>query len=438
MKRLWDFIAPFVRWIVLTVLVFVALAVMIRFLGIQPPKEFTLATGRQGGAYYAFAEQYRERFAEEGYTVNIRETAGSIETLELLNVGEVDVGFIQNVVYDDVRADPELSTLASLFYEAMWVFYRNDLAVRPHNVADLAGLRINVGEEGSATQTSSRAILALNGITQENSTLLTLSSAEAAQQLKDGGLDAAIFVAGASSPLVRDLALTPEIELLPFSTADAYASRYKNVTAVVLPAGVIDIAKTVPAEDIPLIAARATLVASDKLHPDLARLLLIIAAEIHSEGGILEKSGEFPNAEPVEIPLNADAVRYLENGPTGLERYLPLWLASRLERLLFLLLPVALILYPLLRGVPSLVAYFNQYRIKRRYQRLREIEKQYTGYNLEELDAAIADLESFQRELNEQVNVPTTMLDELYDLRMHTRLTLDRLYAQRNTLKTAD
>ncbi|MFL7869237.1 MAG: TAXI family TRAP transporter solute-binding subunit [Anaerolineales bacterium] len=438
MKRLWDFIAPFVRWIVLTVLVFVALAVMIRFLGIQPPKEFTLATGRQGGAYYAFAEQYRERFAEEGYTVNIRETAGSIETLELLNVGEVDVGFIQNVVYDDVRADPELSTLASLFYEAMWVFYRNDLAARPHNVADLAGLRINVGEEGSATQTSSRAILALNGITQENSTLLTLSSAEAAQQLKDGGLDAAIFVAGASSPLVRDLALTPEIELLPFSTADAYASRYKNVTAVVLPAGVIDIAKTVPAEDIPLIAARATLVASDKLHPDLARLLLIIAAEIHSEGGILEKSGEFPNAEPVEIPLNADAVRYLENGPTGLERYLPLWLASRLERLLFLLLPVALILYPLLRGVPSLVAYFNQYRIKRRYQRLREIEKQYTGYNLEELDAAIADLESFQRELNEQVNVPTTMLDELYDLRMHTRLTLDRLYAQRNTLKTAD
>ena len=277
----------------------------------------------------------------------------------------------------------------------------------------------------------------MNGITAENSTLLTLSSAEAAQQLKDGDLDVAIFVSGASSPLIRDLALTPGIELLSFSTADAYASRFKNVTAIVLPAGVIDIAETVPAEDIRLIAARATLVASDKLHPDLARLLLIVAAEIHSEGGILEKSGQFPNAEHVEIPLNADAVRYLENGPTGLERYLPLWFASRLERLLFLLLPVALVLYPLLRGVPSLIAYFNHYRVKRRYQRLREIEKQYTGYNLEELDAAISDLEDFQRELNEQVNVPTTMLDELYDLRMHTRLTLDRLYAQRGMLEAA-
>ena len=132
--------------------------------------------------------------------------------------------------------------------------------------------------------------------------------------------------------------------------------------------------------------------------------------------------------------MNADALRYLENGPTGLERYLPLWLASRLERLFFLALPVALVLYPLLRGAPSAAAYANRYRIKRRYNNLRQIERQYKGFSLEEVDAAIAELEAFQRELNEKVNVPTSLLDELYDLRMHTNLTLERLYQQREKI----
>ncbi len=437
MQRIWEFVAPFVRWIILAIVALAAVALLIRFLGIQPPEEFTIATGRPGGAYYAFAEMYQERFAKEGYTLNIRETAGSIETLELLNTGEVDVGFVQNIVHN-TPISPGLSTLASIYYEAMWIFYRDDLAPRPQHVVDLKGLRINTGEEGSATQSSANSILGVNGISAANSTLLALPSAEAAQQLRDGDLDVAILVAGAASPLVQELALTPGIKLLPIDTAAAYASRFKNVSAVVLPKGVIDFAGVVPAEDVPLIAARATLVANEELHPDLARLLLIIATEVHSEGGILEQSKEFPNSEPVEIRLNGDAVRYLENGPTGLERYLPLWLASRLERFLFLLLPVALLLYPLLRGIPSLAAYYNQYRIKRRYQRLREIERQYKGYSVEELDVAVADLEDFQKELNEKVNVPTTMLDELYNLRMHTSLTLDRLYARGSVLEKID
>ena len=131
LRNTWEYISPFARYLLLTAMVLVGLVLLVRFLGLQPPDEFTIATGRQGGAYFAFAEQYQERFAKEGYTVNIRETAGSVETLEFLNAGEVDVGFVQNVVYDDIRSDPELSTLASLFYEAMWVFYRDDLAVQP-------------------------------------------------------------------------------------------------------------------------------------------------------------------------------------------------------------------------------------------------------------------------------------------------------------------
>ena len=437
MRKFLNSVEPFVRWILLVIVVVIVLALLIQILGIRPPREFTIATGRKGGAYHTFAEQYAQRFSKEGYTLTIRETAGTIETLDLLTSGEVDVGFVQNSVFGD-RADPSLSTLASLFYEAMWIFYRDGLPNPPQSIADLQGLRINGGEAGSANQTSTLAVLALNGITTATTDILTLSAPDAAEGLKNGTLDVSIMVSGAASPLVQELLKTPGINLLPVVNSQAYAARFKNVTAVTLPMGIIDFAGNVPPQDVPLIANRATLVANDRLHPDLARLLLIIATEVHSRGGIFEEDGEFPNSQYVEIPMNADAVRYLENGPTGLERYLPLWLASRLERLIFLLLPVALIAYPLLRGLPSIAAAFNEYRLKRRYQRLREIEKQYRGYSVEELDAVIADLEAYQREINERVNVPTGMLDALYDLRMHTGLTLDRLYAQRSKMEAQE
>jgi hypothetical protein len=52
--------------------------------------------------------------------------------------------------------------------------------------------------------------------------------------------------------------------------------------------------------------------------------------------------------------MNADAERYLASGPTLLERYFPLTLASRLERLFLLLLPIAMIAYTIVRGTISL------------------------------------------------------------------------------------
>lgn len=436
MSQIWGFIKPLIRWFLLAILVLVALVLMIRFLGIRPPREFTIATGREGGAYYNFAQQYQKRFAEEGYTLHIRPTAGSVETVQLLNAGEVDAGLIQNTLYTGLDTS-NISLLAGVFNEALWIFYREDLVQSPEHLTDLKGLRIGVGEDGSGTQVASTVLLNDNGITESNSTFVTSQSSEAAEQLIAGELDAVLMVTGTASTIVRDLLRTPGIDILPIGRDVAYTSRYKNVSARLLGEGAIDLEQNIPSEDKQLLVVAAAVVANNGLHPDLARLLLIIANEVHNRGGILEDTGQFPAPLYNGLSMNPDAARYLENGPTGLERYLPLWMASRLERLLFLLLPVALIMYPLIRGAPSLVAYFNRYRVKRRYVYLRNVEQEYMSYDLKELAAAIEKLEAFQHELNESVNVPTSMLDEYYELRMHTGLTLDRLRTQEAALKAA-
>lgn len=421
-------------WILIAVAGLAILAGLVYLLGVRPPNEFTIATGRQGSAHYEYAQIYQQRFAELGYTLNIRETAGSVETVQLLEKGEVDAGFVQNTVAGSTP-DSGLTTLAALFYEPLWVFYREAGVETPNSLADLVGVRINIGEAGSGGYLAALGLLAMNGVNEENAVLSTLPIDDATAQLAAGELDALMLFAGARSPEVPELMSIPGVRLLSIRRAAAYASRYKNLSAVVLPEGVIDLTNDLPPEDTSLVAAQATLVAGPSLHPDLARLLLIVAAEIHRQGGILEAPNEFPSPLPVGIPMNADAERYLESGPTWLEQILPLWLASRLERLALYALPAFLILYPILRAIPSASGMLFRQRNTWQYRRLFDIERGYLHYDSAQLAKAITELESWQAELTNNVGMPTLYLDDVYNFRMHIEYALNRLYARKKILE---
>lgn len=434
MQKIWNFAKRLLPWVLIGLLVAAAIYLLQLLFGARPPNEFTIATGREDGAYYAFAKQYQARFAEEGYRLNIRPTSGLYEIVDLLNSGEADAGFIQSTDLSLVDVSG-LSALANLYYEPVWVLYRQDLPEQPTTMAELEGLRIGIGEERSGTNEASTFLLDLSGINGQNSTFITAPSSEAAEQLKRGELDVMILLAGTASPLVEELLLTPGIDILPITRSDAYTSRYKEIFSVVLDEGVIDLDQNIPSEDKQLLAAKATLVTSNELHPDLARLLLIIATEIHGRGGILEDAGEFPAPIIAGIAMNKDAVRFLENGPTGLEEILPLWMASRLERVVLLLLPIMLILYPVISGAPAGLRYINHRRIRRRYVYLRELDQGYKRFDRGELDEAIANLESFQNDISDWRSVPKSMLDEYYNLRLHTSLTLERLNDRRSQLE---
>lgn len=253
-------------WLVIGLAALAIFGIVSFLVGVRPPQEITIATGRQGGAYYRFAEQYQQRFAEEGFTLNIRETAGAIETIQLLESGEVDAGFVQNTAIGSTLDSP-LTTLAALYYEALWIFYRDELAIEPGRISDLVGLRINIGEPGSAGNLAISGLLAMNGISEETTSISTLPDGEAAEQLKAGDLDVVLTFLGATSPLVSDLLTTPGIALAPIRRAAAYAARYKNLAKVTLPEGVIDFDADVPPADTPMLASRATLVAGPTLQP---------------------------------------------------------------------------------------------------------------------------------------------------------------------------
>ena len=94
--------------------------------------------------------------------------------------------------------------------------------------------------------------------------------------------------------------------------------------------------------------------------------------------------------------------------------FFPLWMASRLEKLLFLVVPFLILLYPLLRTTPLAVAFFFRIRINRWYRRLRSIELTVDNMTVEELEERIAWLDELEQDLARRLAVPMMYLADVY------------------------
>jgi TRAP-type uncharacterized transport system substrate-binding protein len=142
-----------------------------------PPKRVVIATGRSDGAYYRYAQQYRERFAKVGITLEVRETS-AVENIRLLEDPKsgVDIAFVQGGTASVAKSD-SLVSLASLYFEPLWVFSRT--APGPTDLRELRGRRLAVGPEGSGTRVVALTLLAANGITEATARLPPSTGMEA-------------------------------------------------------------------------------------------------------------------------------------------------------------------------------------------------------------------------------------------------------------------
>src|SRR5262245_57518207 len=125
-------------WIALGVLTVAMLGLSMFLTGPSPPRKITMATGLAGGGYDAFGQQYQTSLGKMGLKVELVNTNGSIDNLQRLADGEVDVAFVQAGTYPLV-SDPEhkLRGLVAIYLEPLWVFYRRSAPAR--TLSDLKG-----------------------------------------------------------------------------------------------------------------------------------------------------------------------------------------------------------------------------------------------------------------------------------------------------------
>jgi uncharacterized protein len=408
------------------------LAVACRFVGPPPPKTFRLAAGAQGGAYYAFAQRYAAFLAQRGIRVEVIETAGTVGNLRLLQdpASGVDVAFVQGGVVDGTKATG-LVGLGSVCLEPFWVFLRR--GVSASLLSDLAGKRVAIGPEGSGTRPLALTLLAANGVNGENASLLPLGGTNAVDALLDGRVDALMTVAAVDAETVRRLLADSRVWPFSFTRAEAYARRFRFLSAVRLPRGVIDFAHDRPAADLTLVSPAATLVARDAFHPALADLMLQAAASVHAPGDVLSEPGQFPSALYLDQPLSHDAQRYFKYGPPFLQRFLPFWVATTIERIKVLVVPLLVLLLPLLKVVPPTFRWRIRGKITRWYRQLYALDARIEGADVATLQALLRDIDGVEREVL-RIMVPLGFADQLYNLRAHIALVRERILARARQL----
>ncbi len=400
----------------LAILVAASIWVALALIDPAPPSRVTFAAGGQGGAYYALAEAYRDHLAENDVEVDILETRGSLENIELLRSGKADMAFVQGGLASPADRE-DLRSLAGMFHEPFWVFVRSGVAV--DDFGALRDLQFAIGPEGSGTRALAVQMQEVWGGNWPASARRAESGLAAAAALEAGDVDAVAYSASISAPYVQRLLDDPEIVLLAFERAPALARRTRALDPVTLYRGIIDLEADKPKTDIPLIASVAQLAVREDLHPAIQSLLLEASEDIQSGNSAFADAGAFPAPDLIDMPLSNEAERYWKNGPSFLRNYFSFQVANFLDRAWVFLIPLITLLIPLVRVAPPIYRWRVRRKIYVWYSDLRELEARGREADSDaERNRVIEGLSELQKEVGE-LDVPLSYTEEVYHLRSH-------------------
>lgn len=439
--------------VILTLIAAAAAWGVARFVSPSPPRTLTLSTGTADGAYHQFGLKYQAILKENGVTLVLQPSSGSVENLRRLGDGSASVGFVQGglglLALDPLKdaSDTHLRSLATVAFEPVWIFSRKiDLS---NGLSALAGKRIAVGAADSGNYKVATGLLATYGVLDaKGEPVATPSgtppgqSSGATQLIPEGGMaaaaklqaglaDAVILVAAPQAQAVALLLQDTSVELASLRHVEGLARRFPYFQVVSLKRGSIDPQRNLPLKDIAMIATTANLVVPEDLHPALAYLLLDAARQIHSRPSLVSRAGDFPSPQGTDFPLAEEAERYFKNGRPFLQRYLPFWLANFVQRLVLVLVPLIAVLVPVFKFLPSLLEWRQQNKLFRHYGELKFLEGDMSSrvLTVDETKAALAQLDRIEREVIAN-KFALDFSDRVFTLRQHVDYVREKLEAQ--------
>lgn len=201
-----------------------SLTALLSGLGRAQNIEQNILTGGPTGTYIQFGRDIADTAARCGLTLNVRESAGSLENF--LGVRQrrfTQFGIVQSDVLEYLRtyaADDRSIARAiagvriafPLYNEEVHLLARRDIT----GLQDLAGKRIAVGVQDSGTFLTASLVLDLLGLTSVER--VTIGPDESMQRLQQGSIDGFFYVAGAPTGLFSDPAIdASQFHLVPLS-----------------------------------------------------------------------------------------------------------------------------------------------------------------------------------------------------------------------------
>jgi TRAP-type uncharacterized transport system substrate-binding protein len=117
-----------------------------------------------GSRFNLAAQQYQKILKRNGITLKVISTEGSLDNLNRLSTGRVDIALAQSGVAPPGDTG-DLISLGSVFYVPLTIFYRSPTPIE--RLSQLRGQRIAIGSPGSGTRVIALALLKANEIEEQ-------------------------------------------------------------------------------------------------------------------------------------------------------------------------------------------------------------------------------------------------------------------------------
>jgi len=412
--------------LIATAILLAGLYITYRLVDPLPPRHFVIAAGIAESGYDNFAKRYARILARDGVDLEIRNTAGAVENLDLLRdpASKVQAALITLGFAHPGDAD-HLASLGGVFDAPIFVFYKS--AERLTQFAQLRGKRLAIGTAGTSVRPLILQVLEAGGAADAPTRFVDLDYDRAVDALIAGEIDVAIFPSQLDTGLFRRALAAPDVRLMNVAQAEAIAKTVPGIKHLVLWQGLIDLTRDIPDADVNLLASGNSLLVRKDLHPALQYLLLEAIREVHSAPGPFNRLGEFPAEQSSDLPLSLTAQSFYRSGPTFWQRYTSFWLTSLLDRILFFIVPVVVALIPVIGFASRFYRWLAVRRIVRLHRALggleRELAQSEDKAQLTQHQARLSEIESAVRTL--KIAPPFEV--DLHRLRIHLRMVQDHI-----------
>lgn len=201
----------------------------------QQPAFFRIGTGGTAGTYYPVGGMLANAISNPpGLILTAQASNGSVANINAITSGQAESGFSQADVaawayagtglYEGKPKVEDLRLIANLYPESIHFVATKSSGVK--SIADLKGKRVSLDEPGSGTLVDARIILKAFGISEKDIKPEYLKPNQASDKIRDGSLDAFVFVGGYPTAAISELAATGSgVVLLPIDGAQAEAIR---------------------------------------------------------------------------------------------------------------------------------------------------------------------------------------------------------------------
>ncbi|MBI4954956.1 MAG: TAXI family TRAP transporter solute-binding subunit [Myxococcales bacterium] len=233
------------------------------------------AAGPRGGEGFVFAEALSRLLTdlEVDLRLDILETEGAVENLEMLEGGRAELAAVQN----DVPIPPRARTIAYLYPQMFHLIVRADSDIR--TPADLAGKRVGTTQVAGASSRSLSELLAHYGLTEAHLTVSHHTSKELVAGFLASELDAVFRTDRVGEPGSTNILTTGLARLVPVDQGAAMRLSRPYLESHFIPKGAYRAAgPVVPEADLPTVGVQTVFLArvgvDDAAIHALAELLL--------------------------------------------------------------------------------------------------------------------------------------------------------------------